>query len=542
MPPLHFSQAPILRWLPVDYILLLMLLAVAIVIRLAFFNGPFGSDDLVYLSRAVEISNGIWSSANYNGSLRYGFNIPAGFFVYLFGINLFAVNLWTLLCSLAEIVVVYLFARTIWNQQTAFYSTLIFLSIPLHIAVSTRIHADSVVSLFVTLSFVLFFIAERLNSRILFFLTGLSIGFIFWVKELVIITLLAFIAYPIVFRRLNVRWIYIFFGGLVMLFLHFILMIAIAGDPLHLFKVVLGQIDRSFIQGGQGEDGVLYYFWYLFVDIKHTWLAPFLSFSIVFLFLRRFFSVSVIDNGVRYTTFWLISLIAILSFTPVSLEPLRFVMKQSNYLTLFLAPIALLSGYQVAQLSQKLAFIILVVIVTGGIALGAFEQQAYQVFTSNSKAALEVAKNHPKQWFIGSTNNGNIVQVYSILEQNKDVADRFGYLSDTLPHRELTAFRNIAMTQIYVIIDHETIGWGAGGTEVSGQINLDELPKCWQEVSRLIPTGLGLGSTFVRMILNIVEKFPEKTANSLAQPFRELLEPKPAIVYRVDGADLWCGK
>jgi len=327
-----------------------------------------------------------------------------------------------------------------------------------------------------------------------------------------------------------------------MLFLHFILMAAIAGDPLHLFKVVLGQIDRSFIQGEQGEDGVLYYFWYLFVDIKHTWLAPFLSFSIVFLFFRRFFSVGVIDDGVRYTTFWLISLIAILSFTPVSLEPLRFVMKQSNYLTLFLAPIALLAGYQIAQFSQKLAFIALAVIVSGGVALGAFEQQAYRVFTSNSKAALEVAKNHPKKWFIGSTNNGNIVKVYSILEQNKDVADRFGYLSDTLPPRESTVFSDIIMTQIYVILDHETLGWGAGGAKVSGQINLDELPSCWQEVSRLIPTGFGLGSAFVSMILNIVEKLPEKTANSLAQPFRKLLEPKPAIVYRVDGADLWCSK
>ena len=548
MPPsrlsVSFGQTPA-TWLPLDYILLLILLVAATTVRLAFFNGPFGSDDVVYLSRAVQISKGIWSNANYNGSLRYGFNIPAGFFIYLFGVNLFAANLWPLLCSVAEVTIIYLFARTIWNRRIAFYCTLIFLSIPLHIAVSTRIHADPVVSLFVTLSFALFFIAERRNSRTLFFLTGISMGLIFWAKELVVITLLAFMAYPIISRRLNINWIYVILGGLTMLLLHFALMNIIAGDPLHLFKVVLGQVNRSFIQAGQGEDNAWYYFWYLFVDIKHTWLAPFFSFSMVFLVIYRYFSTanSIQNSGVCYTTFWLISLITVLSFTPVSLEPLRFVMKQSNYLTLFLAPIALLAGYQVAQIPRRLAFTALTAIVVGGIVLGAFEQQAYHVFTSNSKAALNFAKDHPQKWVVGSTNNANIVLVYSILEQDKSVTNRFGYLSDLIPPKKLTKFDNdIAMTQVYVIIDHETLGWGAGSAKVSGYINLDELPRCWQEASRLIPTGFGLGSAFLKTILNIVEKFPEKVANSLTEPFRKLLQPEPAIVYKIDGIDLWCGQ
>ena len=39
---------------------------------------------------------------------------------------------------------------------------------------------------------------------------------------------------------------------------------------------------------------------------------------------------------------------------------------------------------------------VLAVIMTGGLALGALEQQAYQVFTSNSKAAVAFAKAHPE--------------------------------------------------------------------------------------------------------------------------------------------------
>jgi len=40
---------------------------------------------------------------------------------------------------------------------------------------------------------------------------------------------------------------------------------------------------------------------------------------------------------------------------PVSLTPLRFVMKQSNYLSLFMAPIALLAGYQIARTPAQIA-------------------------------------------------------------------------------------------------------------------------------------------------------------------------------------------
>src|SRR5215467_13068169 len=72
-----------------QWMVLFALLVFSAMLRVASFNGPLGSDDVVYLGRAVEISNGVWSSANYNGSLRYGFNIPAGFIIYLLGLSAF---------------------------------------------------------------------------------------------------------------------------------------------------------------------------------------------------------------------------------------------------------------------------------------------------------------------------------------------------------------------------------------------------------------------------------------------------------------------
>ncbi len=530
LPP---GNAAALAWDLPTWAILMAVLVLATIVRLVFFNGIFGSDDLVYLNRAVQISEGIWSSANYNGALRYGFNIPAGFFIYLFGVNLFAANLWPLLCSLAEIAIIYWFALGLWGWRAALYSGLILVCMPLHIAVSTRLHADPVVSLFLTLSFVLFFVAGQRRSPLLYFLTGLTMGLVFWTKELLLIALFAFALYPLLARRLDLRWLYIVGGGLVMLFAHFLLMFVIAGDPLHLFKVMTIQLDRDFIHGGK-EDQVWYYFWYLFIDIKHTWLAPFLAAITVIIVTRRRFSSSSVDTGIAYVVFWLVSLLAVLSFTPISWEPLRFVTKQSNYLTLFLAPIALLAGYLVARLSRWIGFIVLAVVMAGGFALGALEQQAYHVFTSNSKAAVEFAKAHPDSWIVGSINNGNIARVYSILNRDPALEDRFGYLSKGALPKEVEASAVGRMTGGYAVLDWETMEWG------SDAMKLDTPPRCWQEITRLAPTGFGFSQTLIKGMLAIIEVLPESIGRRLAPPLQRLSQPRPAIVYRVDGTDLWC--
>jgi hypothetical protein len=82
----------------------------ALVVRLVIYNGAFGSDDLTYFQRAAELARGEWTSANYNGALRYGFNLPVAGFIALFGESLFVANLWPLACSLIEISAVYIFA------------------------------------------------------------------------------------------------------------------------------------------------------------------------------------------------------------------------------------------------------------------------------------------------------------------------------------------------------------------------------------------------------------------------------------------------
>lgn len=511
-----------------SWLILIGLLVLAATLRLVFFNGAFGSDDLVYLNRSVQISEGVWSSANYNGALRYGFNIPAGFFIYLFGANILAANLWPLLCSLIEIAATYFFAFVLWGKQVALYATLMLVFMPLHVASATRIHADPVVACFLTLSFVVFYFAEQKRSRWLYFFCGINMGLVFWAKELAVVTLFAFLLYPLVLRKFDVRWIYVVYGGLIMLLGHFILMLIVSGDHLHALKIVLNQMRRSFIFGmDPAEDGAWYYFKYLFVDVKHIWIAGGLATFSVFAFVVNRQRLSV---EMTYVVFWLLALIGVLSFLPVSLSPLKLVMKQSNYLTLFLTPLALLAGYSVSLFPTSGKAAVLVFTLVGGLILAGLEQQAYRIFTSNSKAAVEFSKLHVGMPIFGSNNNGNIAAIYAIFDGNRSSIRRFRYMSE-LPHHDVQEAS--AMT-VFVLLDFETMTWGKDA------VILERAPACWKMVEALVPTGFGLSQSLIHLFDLALELVPHAIRYRLKLYIEEIEQPRPAFVYEANLSNFWC--
>ena len=160
---------PFLTWDPI------LILLLALLVRLVTYNGAFGSDDLTYFDRALQLARGDWSSANYNGALRYGFNLPAAAFIALFGESLFVANLWPLACSLIEIGAVFVFAKAVMHRRAGIFAALLLATAPLHIAVATRIHADAVVSMFTTVSFVLLYLGIlRCRPWLLFSVYGLE--------------------------------------------------------------------------------------------------------------------------------------------------------------------------------------------------------------------------------------------------------------------------------------------------------------------------------------------------------------------------------
>ena len=506
-------------------LILALILLFSFFIRIFFFNGEFGSDEVVYLTRSLEVANGQWSSSNYNGALRYGYNIPSGFFIYLFGLNMFTANLWPLLCSLIEISLVFLFSWKYINHKAALFSALFLAVLPLHVAVSTRLHADPVVSMFLTLSFVSFYKAELESNKYLYFLTGIFLGCVFWVKELASVTFFAFLLYPIFIRKIKRVWLYLVSGALVMLLIHFALMEFIAGDPLHAIRTVMGQMKRGIpAAASRYEDSPWYYFKYLFFDIKHTWLTPLLALLAILTFSNSTTLTSG-KHGLKYAIYWLASLLVVLTFFPVSFDPLRFAMKQSNYLTLFLAPICIIAGAALTAIPRKAAYLLIAITLSGGVFLSALEQQDYRVFTANSRALLVFSDNHPNRDIYGSVNNGRIGCFHQVIN-GKDCNS-----SKIHDFTELPTDASVSSdTTVFAVIDRETLDWGIHDIKIS------KVPACWHEIETIVPASIGNSHFILDMILIVTKFMPA----NIARKFEELKTPKPAKIYTTTLTDFWC--
>ncbi len=504
---------------------LFLILLLSFLIRIVFFNGPIGSDEIVYLNRSLDVAHGYWTSANYNGALRYGYNIPTALIISIFGLNMFTANLWPLICSLTEILAIVLFTWKYIGNKAAIFTGLFIAFIPLHVAVSTRLHADPVVSMFLTLSFIYFYKAENESKKSNYFITGILLGCMFWVKELSALTFFAFLIYPICYKKLRFEWIYLFIGGILMVLAHFALMQFISGDPFHAIKTVIGQMKNSFIGANTGEDNPWYYFHYLFLDIKHTWLAPLYALSGLFFLRTLIFTKD--NNALKYTFFWLTSLLLVLSFFPVSISPLKFAMKQSNYISLFLAPIAIIAGTTMSVLPNKAAFPLMFLAISGGFALSALEQQDYQVFTANSRALLAFSDSHPEHEIYGSVNNGRIACFYQTLN-DKSCEDLkihdFSEIPAPLP--------NNVNRDVFAVIDRQTLGWGIH------DVKIDKVPACWHEFSTVSPARTGNSHFVIDLILPITKLL----SSGLTDKIQALQYPKPAKIYSADIANLWCAQ
>lgn len=501
----------------------------ALLIRLLTFNGAFGSDDIVYFERAAELAQGKWTTADYNGALRYGFNLPAAGFMALFGEKLFVANLWPLICSLIEIGAVFMFANAAIDRRTAIIASLLLASVPLHIAVATRIHADPVVSMFVTLSFVLLYFGLTRNRKLLLFSAGLAIGGIFWAKELAAVTWFAFFPLLLIFRE---QWRNVFFviaGALLMLLLHGILMYSIAGDPLHSVKVVTGALKRDFIGALQGEDGAYYYLKYLFIDLRHTGLIGILALiSIVVLARVRNFSDQRLP--IVYVLTWWLGLLVFLSVLPVSILPLRFPMKQSNYITLFIAPVALLAGIAIVSFPRSIGRAILIASICIGVAFSFLQQADYRIFTANTKALAKFAIEHPGSVIIGSVNNRSLGNLWAAQTNPGITSAKILSFRDLMEMKSTTHKILNEADSIYVALDEQTMNW-FNKSPIHGPLD------CWVFEMRIVPTGLGVGNYFAKFFADtLVSIKPISTA------LTSLAEPKNAYIYRVEDRNIMCSK
>jgi transposase len=229
-----------------------------------------------YLRRAIQIAEGQWTGSDYIGAIRYGFNIPAGFFVWLFSHDFFSANLYPLLLSIGEILLIGLIAKQAISLRGGILAALLLATAPLHIHRASVLHSDAPLAFFMTLSFVLFWSALERRNRWLFVAAGLAIGMTYWIKEVAVIFVVVFPLYAALSGRWTWNYAYFAAGAIVMLALNCLLMWRIEGDPLHVFSTISAAVNNNYI-GQSKETSPTFYFKYLFVSIQHTWLLGYLA-------------------------------------------------------------------------------------------------------------------------------------------------------------------------------------------------------------------------------------------------------------------------
>jgi hypothetical protein len=522
------SGGTVVRWERGDLIAALAIMVGAGLLRALFYTGMFYSDDLTYTDGASKLLHGDWSLRTYIGSLRYGVDLPVAFFMWLAGENEIAANLWSFLCSVGEVGLVFVAARLFWGRREAVAAAIVMAFLPLHIIYGGRLMADAPLGFFVTLSFVLFFLGENMRTMGWYLGAGLACGFSFWIKQSVMILFcVAFVGYALAYRLWRWQWMWMGLGVLVAAGSNCLFFWAISGDPLYLLTVMrkgmVAYQSWDFVETGAG-----FYFWRLLVDLRDTWLLGPLAVAGCVLYVLRKASGRP-ERGTALAVFWAVALVGIFSFAPVSFNPVKLVMKQPNYMLIFVAPLCLLAGYLLAGLPRAALLIVGGGYALGAMALAGLAQQDIKVFTANSRAAVDYAvSNRP-------------VPVYGMTGAFRAGVARFvfaGRTGDEQPVKLLSSLPDGPVAPAadaggerlaFAIVDLQTAHWG--GNPIKG---LDDVPGCWRKVSRLEPaeTG-GAGKAIVTLLAGAFSIVPGSLGSMLQNRIAALVEPRPAYVYEI---------
>lgn len=515
---------------PISWYLLAIVVCAALLLRIALAPGFFGSDETVYLRVALEIANGNWVSSNYIGALRYGINLPNALFIRLLGANEFAANLWSLLCSVGEVALVYIFALRLWGNKAAFLCASLLALLPLHIVSAARVLGDAPLAFFITFSFLLLWLAEERRGALWYFCTGVSIGAVFWIKEVVTIYSGIFIIYMLMRREWNSKWLWILLGVTMMVVVNCLLMWTLAGDPMHVFNIVR-TATGNYVRIFNVETSAWFYFNYLFLDIKHLWLVPYVAVAGITLWFVQVRGQRVIDKSNSYIVLWALGLLSIFSFTPISFAPLTLIAKQPNYMLIFVAPLCMLAGYCMAELKGAGLKIAVLLVLAPSAVLGALEQGAVRAFTANSKALDRAMQSQPSTMWIGSTHNANLGELLALIDGRPNQWTSF---RETLasPGSERRATQP---SEVLAVLDPQTLDWFPGPKPVTGP------QPCWSLQGEVAPIGLGIGNQLAGLFANVASAMPLAPADRAAAMLEKLAHPAPARVYRVQaGLDVWC--
>lgn len=505
----------------------LALLTLAVAIRLFFYTGFFGSDEVTYMASALKIAGGDLTPSTYIGAIRYGHQYPIAAFAALFGSSEFTLNLWPFLCSIAEIGLVASLGSRMVGPRAALIAGLILAVLPLHVHYAGRIMADAPLALCITASFLLFWHGQQTDSAPMFVLGGLAAGLSFWVKEVTAIYLFVFLAYPLLFRCWNWKWIWMLAGFTLMVGANMLLFFLLTNDPLYVINIIRSTTADYVSSAGRfaketTDSPPTYYLEYLFLKIYHTWLLGLLAVAgLVRLWLVR---SETTGHGLRFVALWGLGMLTLFSLLPVSLHPIKLISKQVNYMLMFAAPLALLAAIFIARLRGVALILMLALLVLPSLALDALERNTVAVFTANSKGAVELARNIQTNGSVYGSVRAEMAADFANMVNSKAAPVQIFSLADLLDGR-ISPQEGKGIVAIVdppsVALPHPLLAVG--------------VPPCWQPLGALQPVVETRWGDMFMSLANAASLLPASVESKVSGKLTELLSPATAQLYRIPG-------
>ncbi len=509
---------------------LLGVLVLAATLRWFGYTGFMGSDEVIYLQSAFRILDGDWTVDRYVGASRLGVNLPMAGFGWLLGRGELAAAAYGYLASLAEVGLVVYVAHRMFGGRVALFAGLLIASLPGHVHTAGRIVADPALCLAITGAFVLFFEGERRNWPLGYFLAGLCAGFSFWVKPVTMFVFGVLLAYPLIVRRWNSQWLWMGLGVLLAMAANGALMAALTGDFWFVFETIRERRQSGYLEQGIGAGGMAddpyYYLIFLFAKLYHTGLlGPLALLGVAALARPRRQPEGRLGAG--FLLLWGVGLLLILSLLPVSLRPLIFVPKQTNYMLIFVAPFCVMGGYALSRLPARLGHAAAATAVATGIVFAMLLQASITVFTANSFATLSYIQNHPTAGFHVMT---NAAQAAAFQQQigGADLTPRLLESTKALVQGSVAPLQG-AMTERLAVVDEQTFRWDGSRPFARPQ----DIPTCWESVEEIRGTAQGAGVWLLHHVALPAARALPAWGSGLVAKLQALADPAPARVYRV---------
>ncbi len=465
-----------------NLILMILILIFAAVLRLIFFSGIDSSDSLFYTSFADSVAKGAPDLTPNLNSLRIGLLYPVSVLYRLFGVNDISSNILVLLASLGSIVLAYKFGTLLFNDKVGLLSAFLLSFFPLDVVYSTVLLPDVPSAFFAALSVYFFLKSEKINKKhnsyLCCFLSGLSLGIAYLIKELSLLIVLFFMIYVVYNKKIKKEYFFIALGFALIFFIESLYFLMLTGDQFFRFSMGKSQwntliVFNNLYGRGSFPSGLFHYPYIIFTD---NLLALFYT----FIFIAAAYCIINKKKEAYSYLFWFVPLLLYLSFGSASLTKYIPFPPASRFLLIITIPGILVLSFFLLQNESLIKRILMPAIVSllFVTSIGYLYISEYRFALDEEKLAYEFLKSLPQKQIYADERT---IMVFNYLAGYKSPNEfkRFQHFEWSKPENtyamDLSQIKNS-----YVVVNWRLINWLSSSKKgIRFPDEIYDIPKNW---------------------------------------------------------------